>query len=115
MPNTSDVPQKNAAVSIILSESTASLLKLNVPRLENSLEDSETSLCSIKAIKEAEVDSNLKQVKLTLKDFIFNTANGRSNIDSDKVTTELAYLSNSSISSNSSIGIVDGKTLFFLL
>lgn len=98
MKNTTS--QKNVTVSIILSESTASLLNLNVPHLSNSLENSETSICSIKAIEKIEE----RDLKRNLQKYFFTDKKPQN--ESLQISKEIAYFSKR-IHSNSSVDITD--------
>lgn len=115
----SEIPVSDVTVSIILTESTASLLNLDIPHLEEIAADNSCyNLCRIKAIENKnEIQEKCPEVKKqrSLRSTIWNSVNNYLDTDSDRTYPEIAYLSRHTTNSASSIDIIDGifhKTLF---
>lgn len=107
-----DVPHKDITVSIILSESTASLFHLDIPRLDDVKTSSDSNVCSIKPI------TNLKELlerqsitssnKSDNNRSLWSLISEEYNRDSSKILEDVAYISRKINDSSSSIDIVDG-------
>lgn len=106
-----NIPQKNITVSIILSESTASLFRLDIPHLEDVKDNSSMpNVCSIKPItnlnalleKSSETSTQLENNSL------WSLISKEYNRDSNKILSDVAYLSHNINESTSSIDIIDG-------
>lgn len=113
--NNKEIPQKNITVSIILSESTASLFKLDIPHLEDMRgKDSTTNVCSIKPI--TNLNALLEKSSDTTSNKIDNNSlwsliSQEYNKDSNKILSDVAYISQKINDSTSSIDMNDGNLL----
>lgn len=109
-----EIPQKNIAISIILSESTASLFKLDIPHLEDIKgSGSAPNVCSIKpitnlnALLEKSSDTSSNNSKLE-NNSLWSLISQEYNRDSSRILSDVAYISQKINDSNSSIDVNDG-------
>lgn len=109
-----DIPQKNITVSIILSESTASLFHLDIPHLDSSIEScssSESNVCSIKPITNLKelLENQSSQTVKTENNSLWSLVSKEYNKDSNKIIEDIAYMSHTMNDSDSSIEVDDGN------
>lgn len=108
----SEIPVKNVTVSIILTESTASLLNLDIPHLEEiAADNSNHNVCCIRAIENKnEIQQKSPELKKrkSLRSTLWNSVSDYPETDSDLTYPEVAYLSRNLNNSSSSIDIIDG-------
>lgn len=102
----SDIPLQNVSVSIVLSESTASMLKLNVPNLESYIGDSEASICAIKALTQTDVEQ-IESSNKNIQESFFLQGPDKEALDSNVITKETVYVSRRINESTSSFDIID--------
>lgn len=110
--NITEIPQKNISISIILSESTASLFKLDIPHLEDIKDnDSVPNVCSIKPITNlyALLQNASNTSSKSDNNSLWSLISQEYNKDSNKILSDIAYLSRKIDDSSSSIDVNDGN------